>query len=279
MQSALRVANAGIPQGTISGPNDFKLLINDLKFDLDYAKYVDDTTVLSVSLNPNDNSLQLAADHLVNWTSHNHMVVNESKTKEMLIYFGSSDKDLVPPILVNDLAIGRVTTFKLLGVIISSDLSWEEHVHYILGKAAKRMYCINYLVRAGISDKDIIIVYTSIIRSILEYACPVWHPGLTAKQTKDIERVQKRCLKLIYPTLSYSEALLLSGLEELGIRRERITKELFDEIKHENHVLHSLLPKRNPESLRTRNPYPYIIATKHTRFGRAFIPYYISKRY
>ena len=55
------------------------------------------------------------------------MVVNESKTKEMLIYFGSSDRDLVPPILVNDLAIGRVTTFKLLGVIISSDLSWEEH--------------------------------------------------------------------------------------------------------------------------------------------------------
>ena len=178
------------------------------------------------------------------------------------------------------LLVYRVTTFKLLGVIISSDLSWEEHVHYILGKAAKRMYCIHYLVRAGISDKDIIIVYTSIIRSILEYACPVWHPGLTAKQTKDIERVQKRCLKLIYPTLSYSEALLLSGLEELGIRRERITKELFDEIKHENHVLHSLLPKRNPESLRTRNPYPYIIAiTKPTRFGRAFIPYCISKRY
>ena len=141
-------------------------------------------------------------------------------------------------------------------------------------------HCINYLVRAGISDKDIIIVYTSIIRSILEYACPVWHPGLTAKQTKDIERVQKRCLKLIFPTLSYSEALLLSGLEELGIRRERITKELFDEIKHKNHVLHSLLPKRNPESLRTRNPYPYIISiTKHTRFGRAFIPYCISKRY
>ena len=49
---------------------------------------------------------------------HNHMVVNESKTKEMLIYFGSSDKDLVPPILVNDLAIGRVTTFKLLGFIM-----------------------------------------------------------------------------------------------------------------------------------------------------------------
>jgi len=30
--------------------------------------------------------------------------------------------------------------------------------------------------------------------------------------TKDIERVQKRCLKVIYPTLSYSEALAESGL-------------------------------------------------------------------
>ena len=40
-------------------------------------------------------------------------------------------------------------------------------------------------------------VYCSIIRSILEYARPVWHPGLTKKMSKDIERVPKRCLKMI----------------------------------------------------------------------------------
>jgi len=88
------VSNAGTPQGTISGPNDFKLLINDLSFELDYAKYVDDTTVLSVSSNPADNSLQLAANHLVDWTTHNYMIVNECKTKEMLIHFGSVDNNL-----------------------------------------------------------------------------------------------------------------------------------------------------------------------------------------
>ena len=122
-QSELQVTNAGTPQGTISGPNDFKLLINDLSFDLDYAKYVDDTTVLSVSSNPTDNSLQLAANHLVNWTAHNHMIVNGSKTKEMLIHFGSLDNNLIPPITINSASTERVVTFKLLGVI-SSDLSW-----------------------------------------------------------------------------------------------------------------------------------------------------------
>ena len=49
---------------------------------------------------------------------------------------------------------------------------------------------------------DIVCVFTSIIRSVLEYACPVWHPGLTKKLSEDIECVQKRCLKLLFPALS-----------------------------------------------------------------------------
>jgi len=52
------VVKAGTPQGTVSGPNDFKLIINDLRFDLGYVKYVDDTTAFSISNNPCDSSLQ-----------------------------------------------------------------------------------------------------------------------------------------------------------------------------------------------------------------------------
>ena len=50
--SSAQRSNAGTPQGTLSGPNDFKLLINDLKFDLPYVKYVDDTTTFSISIDP-----------------------------------------------------------------------------------------------------------------------------------------------------------------------------------------------------------------------------------
>lgn len=39
-----------------AGPNYFKFLINDLNFTMNYAKYVDNTTVVAVSLNPNDQS-------------------------------------------------------------------------------------------------------------------------------------------------------------------------------------------------------------------------------
>jgi hypothetical protein len=78
----------GAPQGTRCGPNVFKLLINDLRFDLPYAKYVDDTTIVSVSDEPTDSSLQSASAELCDWCSLNCMVINSKKTKEMLIHFG-----------------------------------------------------------------------------------------------------------------------------------------------------------------------------------------------
>jgi len=39
------------------------------------------------------------------------------------------------------------------------------------------MYCITYLIKAGVPVCDIVCIYFTVIRSILEYACPVWHHG------------------------------------------------------------------------------------------------------
>jgi hypothetical protein len=80
--------HAGTPQGTRSGPNDFKLLINDLSFDIDYIKYVDNVTAASISVEPDNLALQNAADQLSLWCNENGMIPNTKKTKEMFMYFG-----------------------------------------------------------------------------------------------------------------------------------------------------------------------------------------------
>jgi len=107
----------------------------------------------------------------------------------------------IPLLCINGHNIERVNELKLLGVIITADLSWDSHVAYMLQKVAKQIYCIIYLVRAGLPTSDILCVYCSIIRSVHECACRVWHPGLTKKLSKDTELVQKRCLKLLYPSI------------------------------------------------------------------------------
>ena len=68
----------------------------------------------------------------------------------------------------------RVGTYKLLGLIISDDLKWNTHVECVIAKAAKRLYALRLLKRAGVIPEDMLKVYTYNIRSVLEYAAQVW---------------------------------------------------------------------------------------------------------
>jgi hypothetical protein len=104
---------------------------------------LDDVTAASISVEPDNLALQNAADQLSSWCNENGMILNTKKTKEMLMYFGKKvSKDLVPQPIIHEENIKRVDTFKLLGVIISSDISWGPHVSYMLKKIFKRYYII-----------------------------------------------------------------------------------------------------------------------------------------
>ena len=69
------------------------------------------------------------------------------------------------------------------------------------------MFYIRTLVQSRAGHEDIAHVYCCVIRSTLEFACPVWYPGLTKQLSKETESIQKRCHKLVVPMLSYLEAL------------------------------------------------------------------------
>ena len=67
-------------------------------------------------------------------------------------------------------------------------------------------------------------IYTSSVRSLLEYALPVWQsiPGYLSEK---IEFVQKRALKIIFPSTDrYSDALELARVKTLAYRRDMICK-------------------------------------------------------
>ena len=65
-------------------------------------------------------------------------------------------------------------------------------------KAGKRLYMLYQLKRAGISQSDLVTVYLSVVRPVLEYACPVWHTNLQQYLSDNIESIQKRALKCIF---------------------------------------------------------------------------------
>ena len=111
------------------------------------------------------------------------------------------------------------------------------------------------------------------IRSILEYACPVFHRALPGYLSEDLERLQKRALRIIYPGMSYNQALEFSGLPTLFKRREEISSKLFNEVVGDpGHTLHKLLPSKNPANYFLRRNRNFALPLcKTNRCKKSFI--------
>ena len=101
------------------------------------------------------------------------------------------------------------------------------------------------LKRSGVATSELELFYVICIRPVLAYASPVCHLSLPNYISDDLERIQRRTLRIIYSDLSYRVALETAGLRKLHDRRERISTDLFNEIVCDpTHRLDSLLPQR-----------------------------------
>ena len=268
--SILKDIWGNLPQGTILGVLLFLLMISDLKPDSETIKFVDDTTSFDIS-NEMNNRLQDSANYINDWSRDNDMCLNRTKTKEMIICF---KKDYVPPpnIIIDDEVIEQVNTFKLLGVIITSDLKWSSHVDYITKKVSQRIYNLIVLRRAGLSKRDLFIIYCCMIRSVLEYGAEIWHPGLSQIDSNKLESVQRRCLKIICGEIPYEVALQRMNTQSLHDRRQSLCLKFFNSMLDPLHKLHDLLPKANTPRYPRGCTYPRPLC-KTSRYKNSFVPY------
>ena len=76
----------------------------------------------------------------------------------------------------------------------------------------------------------------------MEYGAQVWHGSLTGEQCNDIERIQKRALRIMYPETTYNEALTRCGIQTLESRRETKCVNLIKDMIDPTHKLHDMLP-------------------------------------
>jgi len=75
-------------------------------------------------------------------------------------------------IQVSSTVVEQVSVYKLLGVMVNSGLKCEDHIAAIKSKAFKRLCFMKKLKRAGVSVDDLLYYYQTVLRLILEYACP-----------------------------------------------------------------------------------------------------------
>ena len=87
-----------------------------------------------------------------------------------------------------------VKSFKDLGITISIDLTWSEHISSIMGKANQVLGLIRQTVGTA-NTTTFSLLYKTLVRPLLEYAAPVWNPYLV-KDIHAIESVQRLASRL-----------------------------------------------------------------------------------
>ncbi len=207
------------------------------------------------------------------------MRINAAKTKEMLINFNKAPRP-ISPITGDGEEIERVTSCTLLGIVLNDVLKWDNHIDKLYKKENQRLYFIRQLRRTKMSPTDIVKVFTTLVRPILEYACQLWHAGLDKHQVSLVESIQERALAMAYPNLTYDNAMATAGLTSLSSRRDELCKRLFTAAQDPNHKLFSLLPPVRDNVHNTRHSYKYYPPTSKTnRYKNTFINHCLQKQW
>jgi hypothetical protein len=224
---------SGVPQGTVLGPILFILFINDIGDCVNHSTvrcFADDTRLSSkIDTSLDCSKLQEDLYAVIKWSERNNMQLHEDKFeylyhscdrnnafkelpffKEQFWYDTSSGITLRPSDSVKD-----------LGVIVSADLKWEIQINAMI-KKAKSMSAWVFNVFKCRDTTTMMTLYKSMVRSAVEYCCPLWHPskvGLTQK----IEALQRTFTARLAQCqdMNYWERLKSLKLMSLQRRRER----------------------------------------------------------
>ena len=134
---------------------------------------------------------------MAEWCVDNNLVLNTTKTNEILVDFRRSKRTTQTPLTINGEEVERVDSVKLLGTCNTKDLTWATNISNLVKRAQKRLFFLLKLQQAGLSSHLLIHFYRSTIESILCQGCSVWYAGCTAESRRDLARVVRSAIKII----------------------------------------------------------------------------------
>ena len=231
--SFIAMVISGVPQGTVLGPILFLIFLNDMEQCIEQSTvgfFADDTRLSkSIAIADDSKLLQNDLDQVIKWSEENNMSLHVDKfiymnfhtarsrpltelpfQNQYFEYFTSNSQSLLPDNSVKD-----------LGVTLSPTLSWHPHSLELVKKSNSHAGWVlsSFHSRSPSTMKTL---YKSLIRSHLEYSCPLW-VGLQIGDAMLIEGVQRRFTSRMAfgKKLNYWERLSILNLMSLQRRRER----------------------------------------------------------
>ena len=168
--------------------------------------------------------------YVCQWSDLKKLTVNFNKTKE-LVFHRPGLRGFREPSPFDK--IEHLSEFKLLGVHLSTTLSMELHMNYIISVVNQRFFLLSSLKKEGLPLATFQIIFQALIVSHVTYALPAFSGFLSAG---DIARMNVVFRKAMHWGLIDSVFFVEDVIREV---QDRVFKQIASIC---NHSLHSLLP-------------------------------------
>lgn len=272
---------AGVPQGSILGPLLFLVYINDIVADIgsNIRLFADDTSVFIIVDDPVTAAHCLNSDlsKISRWAATWLVSFNPTKTEALLISRKLNRPDH-PPIFMQNHLISEVDTHKHLGLFLSNDCTWHEHIKYITEKAWARINIMRKL-KFRLDRKSLETIYLTFIRPVLEYADVIWD-NCFQYEKNELDKIQNEAARI---TIGATRLVSITSLynevkwDSLEVRRTKHKLTMFYKMAYEltPSYLSTLVPQSvsaiSRYNLRNSNDLQTIDA-RTTLYYNSFLP-------
>ena len=231
---------SGVPQGSVLGPILFLILMYDITNGINssiLSSFADDTKIWrGVKSQICKIQLQNDLNIIYNWALINNMEFNDKKFQAIRYYV---TLDIGSYVDSGGADIAFINNVRDLGIIMSHDLTFKEHINIASAKG-KRM--AGWILRVFTSRAPYLMktLLKQLVLPRIEYCCVIWCPS-SQELIRQLESVQRYFTKKIYfseedTKPDYWERLKILKIFSAERRRERYI------IIYTWKVLHNLYP-------------------------------------
>ena len=271
---------AGVPQGSRLGPLLFLIYINDICADIesDILIFADDTSLFVPGSDPAETSEILNRDlkRISSWAKTWKVKFNTTKTKSII--FSNRYLNNSPPLIFNDCNIDLVNLHKHLGLYLSSTLDWSRQISEVCLKANRKLSVLRSVKL--LSRQTLEILYKLTVRSVIDYALPVYCNTLKQTDLARLDNIQYRAAKVVTGTYHLTSRDKLNdelGWENIQKRCDVLSLNIFHKIhRYETRpLIRSCMPTPDIEKkYPSRSKGGYIPFKKsNSKFNNSFFPH------
>lgn len=239
----------GVPQGSILGPLLFSIFINDLPLsisdpNINCTLFADDATIDTSDKDVQviSERLQTCINEISGWCFSNHMILNPSKTKCMIITTRQKHQLKLPKLnlTVQSQPVEQVNTHRLLGVTIDEQLNWKPHIRTVCNKVSKNIFLLSKL-KYYLNFESRKLFFHAHIKSHIDYASTLWDRCADVHLIR-LNSLYRRATKHVMLESSVPTDSKLEQMHLLSLRKQLIFKKYV--------YMHKVLFGKTPQNIK-----------------------------